>query len=244
MKSTVMKSTVMKSTPIIASALLAISIVILGLCLKGGIDNFSNRERVVSVRGLCEKEVKANKVTWPIVTKEVGNDLQSIYQNVKASNDAILSFLKENGIPDTEISVNAPQVFDQAAERYGNQDVTYRYSVTNVVVVTSSQVEKVRKLMERQTELLRQGIAIVAGDYNYPTLYEYTDLNTIKPEMIAEATAKAREAADKFAADSHSRLGKIKRASQGQFTITDRDQYTPDIKTIRVVTSIDYFLDR
>ncbi len=84
---------------------------------------------------------------------------------------------------------------------------------------------------------------MVAGDYNYSTSYEYTDLNSIKPEMIAEATANAREAADKFAADSHSKLGKIKTASQGQFSISDRDQYTPNIKTVRVVTSITYYLE-
>lgn len=96
--------------------------------------------------------------------------------------------------------------------------------------------------MTRQTELLKEGIAIVAGDYNYQTTYEYTDLNKVKPGMIAEATKNAREAAKKFAEDSDSRLGKIKTASQGQFSIENRDQYTPYIKRIRVVSTIDYFL--
>ncbi len=227
----------------IASAVvIGIAIVILGFALKAGIDNFSNRDRVVTVRGLCEKEVRANKVTWPIVTKEMGNDLSAIYNRVQTTNAAILNFLKTNGITDAEISVNPPQVYDNAADRYGNQDVRYRYNVTNVVVVTSEKIDAVRALMEKQTSLLQQGIAIVAGDYNYQTSYEYTGLNSIKPEMIAEATANAREAADKFAADSHSKLGKIKTASQGQFSINDRDQYTPDIKTVRVVTYITYYL--
>ena len=110
------------------------------------------------------------------------------------------------------------------------------------MVVTSSQVDLVRKLIERQTELLKQGIAIVAGDYQYQTTYEYTDLNTIKPGMIADATKNAREAAMKFAEDSESELGKIKTASQGQFSIEDRDQYTPYIKNVRVVSTIVYFL--
>lgn len=233
----------MKPSPIISSALVAVAIVILGFSLKSAIDNFTNRDRIVTVRGLCEKEVQANKVTWPIVTKEVGNDLPSIYNKIEASNKAILSFLKDNGIDENEISVNAPQVFDQAAERYGNPDIRYRYNVTNVVVVTSSKVDKVRELIKKQTELLRNGIAIVAGDYNYQTYYEYTDLNSIKPEMIAEATANARQAADKFAEDSHSELSKIKTASQGQFSIEDRDQYTPFIKTVRVVTYITYYLE-
>lgn len=233
----------MKPSIIISSAIIAIGIVILGLSLKSGIDRFSDRDRVVTVRGLCEKEVMANKVTWPIVTKEVGNNLSDIYPVIEAKNKAILSFLTSNGLSENEISVNPPQVYDAAAERYGNQNVTFRYQVTNVVVVTSDKVELVRKLINKQTDLLRQGIAIVAGDYNYQTTYEYTDLNSVKPQMIAEATANAREAADKFAEDSHSKLGKIKTAQQGQFSINDRDQYTPQIKTIRVVTYITYYLE-
>lgn len=228
---------------IISSALVAVAIVVLGLCLKGGIDNFTNRDRIVTVRGLCEKEMPANKVTWPIVTKEVGNDLPTIYDKIQRTNQGILAFLTSNGITAAEISVNAPSVYDMTAERYSSQDNKYRYQVTNVVVVTSDKVDQVRKLIEKQTELLKQGIAVVAGDYQYSTRYEYTDLNSIKPEMIAEATKNAREAADKFAADSDSRLGKIKTASQGQFSIEDRDQYTPNIKNIRVVTSITYYLE-
>lgn len=228
---------------IISAALVAVSIVVLAFALKSAFDNFTNRNRVVTVRGLCEKEVQANKVTWPIVTKEMGNDLPGIYAKIQNTNSAILAFLKSNGLSDDEISVNPPQVFDQAADRYNNQNIVYRYQVTNVVVVTSEKVDAVRALIDKQTDLLRQGIAIVAGDWNYQTTYEYTGLNDIKPEMIAEATANAREAADKFAADSHSELGKIQTASQGQFSISDRDQYTPNIKTVRVVTSITYSLE-
>ncbi|MBD5219863.1 MAG: SIMPL domain-containing protein [Bacteroidales bacterium] len=228
---------------IIASAVIGIAIVILGLSLKSAFDNFTNRDRIVTVRGLCEKEVMANKVTWPIVTKEMGNDLPGIYNKIQSTNAAIVAFLKENGLTDNEISVNPPQVFDKAVDRYNDQPLASRYQVTNVVVVTSDKVEAVRKLIDKQTQLLQKGIAVVAGDWNYQTTYEYTDLNSIKPEMIAEATANARQAADKFAADSHSKLGKIKTASQGQFSIADRDQYTPNVKTVRVVTSITYYLE-
>lgn len=227
---------------IISAALLAVSVVILGLCIKGGIDRIADRDRQVTVRGLCEKEVQANKVTWPVVTKEMGNDLPSIYDNIQKNNQALLAFFKQNGIEESEISVNAPQVTDNMANSYDANRVVYRYSVTNVMVITSSKIDKIRSLMTKQAELLRQGIAVVAGDWNYPTTYEYTDLNSIKPEMIATATANARQAADKFAADSHSNLGKIKTASQGQFSIGDRDQYTPFIKTVRVVTYITYEL--
>ncbi len=231
-----------KISGFVPSLLVAVAIVVLGLCLKAGIDGFSHRDRAVTVRGLCEKEVMANKVTWPIVTKEMGNELPAIYDKIQRNNDAILAFLKDNGIEDSEISVNPPAVNDRMANNYSSENVRYRYNVTNVIVVTSSKVDKIRKLIEAQTQLLKQGIA-VAEDYEYQTTYEYTDLNSIKPEMIAEATRNAREAANKFAADSDSRLGKIKTATQGQFSITDRDQYTPYIKNIRIVTYIDYYLE-
>lgn len=227
---------------IISSAILAVSVVILGLCLKGGIDNFVNRDREVTVRGLCEKEVQATKVTWPIVTKDMGNDLPTLYDKIQSNNNAIITFLKANGLDESEISVNAPQVTDNLANSYDASRVQYRYSVTNVLVVTSSKIDLIRSLINKQGDLLRQGIAIVAGDWNYPTKYEYTELNSIKPEMIASATANARQAADKFAADSGSRLGKIKTASQGQFSIENRDEYTPYIKSIRIVTYITYEL--
>lgn len=222
--------------------LVGVGLLLLGLCIKAGFNSISDNARVVSVRGLCERDVMANKVTWPIVSKQVGDDLPTIYQNVEATNGAILKFLKSNGVTDAEIAVNAPQVVDLQADRYNNSPVPYRYNVTEVIVVTSERVKEINKLIERQTELLRDGIAIVAGDYNYQTQYEYTDLNSIKPAMIAEATKNAREAAQKFAEDSKSKLGKIKTASQGQFSISDRDQYTPYIKHVRVVSTIDYYL--
>lgn len=230
------------SSAIVCAVILAVGIFLLGVEVNSGLGSISANQRTVTVRGLCEKEVKANKVTWPIVSKAVGNYLPTIYSGIENTNNAILAFLKNNGIKDDEISINAPQVVDMQADRYNSNPSPFRYNVTNVVVVTSQQVDLVRKLIERQTELLKQGIAIVAGDYQYQTTYEYTDLNTIKPGMIADATKNAREAANKFAEDSQSKLGKIKTASQGQFSIEDRDQYTPYIKRVRVVSTIVYFL--
>ena len=225
-----------------AGLLIGVGLLLLGLCMKSGIDDFAYRDRIVTVRGLAQRDIPANKVTWPIVSKLTGDDLKSLYTQVQSIDSAITTFLKTNGITDAEISVNPPAVTDLKADQYNAANAPYHYSVTAVVTVTSSRVELVRKLINRQTELMAQGIAITAGDYNYPTLYEYTDLNTIKPAMIAEATQNARKAADKFAEDSHSKLGKIKTASQGQFSIDDRDQYTPQIKTVRVVSTIEYYL--
>lgn len=233
----------LKLDKIIPALLIATGIFSLGLFIKAGFDNFSYRDRVVAVRGLAEKEVTANKVTWPVVYKEVGNDLQQIYTRITKNNKIVSDFLTSNGISQSEILIQAPTIVDMQAERYGSRDAQYRYNVTSVIVVTSSNIEKVNELIERQTELLKNGVAVVSGDYQYNTIYEYTNLNEIKPAMIAEATKAAREAADKFAADSHSRLGKIKNATQGQFSIENRDPYTPYLKKVRVVSTIVFYLE-
>ena len=222
---------------------LAIGLVALGAQIKQGIDNFVNKDRVVTVKGLAEMEVPANKVTWPLIYKEVGNDLSTLYNKINDTNKAIVNFLKKKGISESEISINAPEIIDMQAERYNSTPSPYRYNVTTVITVTSEKVDLVRNLISEQSELLKQGIAITGGDYRYNIQYDYTRLNDIKPQMIEEATKNAREAAQKFAKDSESELGKIKRANQGQFSIENRDANTPYIKRIRVVTTIDYSLE-
>lgn len=174
----------------------------------------------------------------------IGNDPSLLYANMEQKNKAIVKFLESNGIAKEEISIAPPEVIDMQAERYGNRDIAYRYNATSVITVTSKNVDKVRKLMSEQAELLKQGIAISGGDYRYNVVYEFTGLNDVKPQMIEEATKNARAAAEKFAKDSDSSLGKIRNASQGQFSISDRDANTPYIKSIRVVTTVNYYLRR
>ena len=225
------------------AVLLTIGLIAMGAEIRQGINNFVEKDRVVTVKGLAEMEVPANKVTWPLMYKEVGNDLATLYNKISDTNSAFVNFLKKKGITENEISINAPEIIDMQAERYNSNPVPYRYNVTTVITVTSSKVDLVRNLISEQGELLKQGIAITGGDYRYNITYDYTGLNDVKPQMIEEATKNAREAAQKFAKDSDSELGKIKRASQGQFSINDRDANTPYIKRIRVVTTIDYSLE-
>ena len=227
----------------IEAAIVAAGLVVLGLFLYLGFNTFAGRERVVSVRGRAERQVPADHVIWPITYKTTGNELQRLYTDINAANAKIVDFLVKNGLRKDEISVGAPQIIDLMAERYGDQQrVRDRYNVTSVITVSSAQVEKARGLMSRMGELLKDGIAIAASDYGSNVQYEFNGLNKIKPAMIEEATRNAREAAMKFAQDSESELGKIKNATQGLFSIDNRDQYTPHIKNVRVVTSVDYYL--
>jgi len=226
----------------IEALIVATALVITGLLLKQGIDGFSGRDRTVNVKGLSEMEVPADKVTWPLVYKEIGNNLQDLYVRINRNNKILVDYLISNGISEEEIGINAPEIIDMSAERYSTTPAPYRYNVTSVITVSSNKVDLVRKLIADQGELLKQGIAITGGEYRYNTVYSFTALNDIKPQMIEEATRNARAAAMKFAQDSGSKLGKIKNASQGQFTISDRDENTPYIKNVRVVTTVNYYL--
>lgn len=223
---------------VIPACLIAVAIIILGMCLKSGIDNIAFRDREVTVKGLAEREVRADLVTWPISYSVAGNDLSSLYDKVSANNEVIIKFLTSNGIERDEISVNPPDTYNAESNQYRSGSFNYNYSINCTVSVTTDKVDKVRELLNRQSELLKEGIAFSNSYINY----QFTGLNSIKPEMIGEATKAAREAAAQFAADSESSVGKIKHASQGQFSIDDVDSSTPYMKRVRVVTTIVYYL--
>ena len=183
------------------AVILAIGLIVLGTMIRGGINDFKDKERIVTVKGLAEMEVPADKVVWPLMFKDIGDDLTQLYANIEKKNKAIVDFLKANGVSDTEISIAPPEIIDMKAERYASQDAKYRYNATSVITVTSKNVDQIRELISEQAELMKQGIAITGGDYRYSVSYEFTGLNSIKPQMIEEATKNARAAAEKFAKD-------------------------------------------
>ncbi len=227
---------------LLSAAILAVGIVVMGLCLKAGMDNFTEKDRKVTVKGLAEKEVKADKVTWPITSKELGNDLPELYNRIAGKQLTIKRFLLANGISESEITVNAPQVIDLSADQYNENRREYRYNVTLVITVTSNHVDRVRGIIARQGELLKQGVAIVSGDYSNQVTYSLESFKAMKPKMMTEAIENAEKTANQFAKNSKSTLNKIVNADQGQFSIDDRDANTPWIKRVRVVTTVTYSL--
>ena len=227
---------------IIAAALIAIGIICLGWFIKSGIDNFANKDRKVNVKGLAEQEVEADKVTWPIVSKEVGNDLPELYNRIGSTQQKIKAFLMRNGIKETELTENAPQVVDLQAREYSDNNKPYRYIVTSVITVTSQNVKQVRAIIARQGDLLKEGVAIVDGGYENPVKYEFVSFREMKPKMMQEAIENAEKTAQQFAENSHSKIDKIVSADQGQFSIDNRDENTPYIKKVRVVTTVTYSL--
>lgn len=234
------KATYIMKKEVLVAALAA---VLMGLMLPLSVVLFKSYDRTVDVKGLCEKEVKADKVIWPLTYKVVGNDLSGALKLVEEYDAMILDFLKKGGINDKEITISAPQISDKYASEYGNNDRVYRYLCTCVITVCTSEVDKVLELQGKQDALLKSGVTLAANDWENKIQFKFEALNDIKPQMIEDATANAREAAQKFAKDSGSRLGKIKTAAQGTFSIEDRDSNTPYIKKVRVVTYVTYYLN-
>ena len=219
-----------------------VGLVVLGLMIPRAVSVYRSYDRTVDVKGLCEREVKADRVIWPITYKVMADDIRSIYSQLDGSVATIKDFLLSGGISEDEISVSVPSVSDKFANEYGENQRTFCYIAKNVVTVCTDKVDLVLALMARQSELLKKGIVTESNDWENRVEFSYEGLNDIKPEMIEIATMNAREAAQKFAKDSGSRLGKIKTANQGTFSIVDRDSNTPYIKKVRIVTYVTYYL--
>ena len=143
---------------VLSAFIVAVGLVLAGACLRSGIVKFKQLDRVVSVKGLAEREVKADKVTWPLTYKEIGNDPSVMYSTLEAKNAKVVAFLKKAGITDGEISVNPPLISDRQADNYNNEIMNFRYKATSVITVTSANVDKVRQLMRRTAELMKQGM--------------------------------------------------------------------------------------
>lgn len=228
----------MKENRLIAAALIAVGIICLGWFVKAGINDFANKDRKVTVKGLAEREVPADKVTWSISTKVTGNDLPMLYESINLQTTKIKQFLKQNGLEEKEITVNPPSISDLEAREWGDNNKNFRYIVSTTITVATKKVEEVKMAIFRQAELLKQGVAIETSNADY----EYASFQQMKPEMMAEAIKNAQKTAEQFAEASNAHLGEIQTAGQGQFEIDDRDQNTPYIKKLRVVTTITYSL--
>lgn len=224
---------------LIAGVCVAIGIASVGVSLKAGIDHFVDRDRVVTVKGLAERNVQADYVIWPVTFRVTGNDLSALYEKAQTQSEEIRNFLISQGIKAQDISQGTPSVQDLHADFYGNNLPPERYRMEMAVSVATTNVDTVLKAMVNQSELIQKGVLFTQ---NYRTQFSFNGLNSIKPEMVEEATKNARSTAQKFAEDSDSELGKIRRASQGQFSIYDRDSNTPYIKRVRVVTTVEYYL--
>lgn len=236
-------SSVNKSSSLILGIALFLGLSTLGWFLSNAAIEYKEYERTVTVKGLAEQEFTADIVIWPIQFTLASNNLQGLYNDVDTNTNTIISFLTQQGIKRDDVTISAPAITDKSAQQYGgNQRAEFRYTAVQTVTVYSEAIDTVREVMGQLSELGKQGIVLTGNNYAAQPEYLFTRLNSIKPQMIEEATRKAREVAEKFAQDSDSTLGKIRKARQGQFSISSRDNNNPQIKKVRVVSTIEYYL--
>jgi hypothetical protein len=230
---------------IIIGICVSISLLFVGYFIYKGLKTFSDKERVVSVRGLSEMTVDADYANLKIKYTEGDNDMQSLLNKIEENNNKIVSFIKSNGLTDSEINLGVPVIKDKKNTEYNNNysSNSLRYYCEETITIQSNKVENVRKIELSQFDLYKQGITLSQSSYEYEgdSKYTFTKLNDIKPKMIEESTNNARIAGEQFSKNSKSKLGGIKSAYQGQFEITPTEN--PLKLKVRVVSSISYFLN-
>lgn len=242
----------MTNRPVLAAVILAIGVAAAGIATGLGFARGRSADRYVTVKGVAEREVQADLAIWPLRVVVADNDLGQANAAIQTSVRRVQEFLARQGIDSSQTSLQDFAVTDAYANQYGQRDqVTSRYVIRQTLVVRSNRPDQVLAASQRVPELVSGGVVLSTGNEyggsNGPT-FLFTKLNDVKPAMIQEATARARESAEQFARDSKSDIGGIRRANQGVFEILPRDQ-APGIteesqvaKVVRVVSTVDYAL--
>ena len=228
-----------KTTLVLSALLIGLGLLGAGWFAAQGMARLKTQDRYVVVKGSAERIVDADLLVWPLPHTVGGNDLAGVQRQLTANTDAIRSFFIDAGFKPAEIVVSPPRLEDRWAYAYGDNRAPERFRYANTVILRTSDVPRALEAMRDSGRLVAGGVMLDQG--SVPE-FDYTKLNDIKPALIAEATANARESAVQFAKDSGSKLGGIRNANQGVVTINDRDQGSPHVKKVRVVTTVEYFL--
>ena len=222
---------------------LALAIVIAGYFVGNMHKTGKQYDRYVQVKGLSEREVEADLAVWPINIVLTGNDLATLKGQLEKQNEDVYQFFVDQGFNPDELTRGMVNITDANANQYNNApNNRFRYVAQSDFTVRTREIEKLQKALEASLELMSKGIVLGSKNQWRPIEYVFTGLNELKPSMIEEATKNAREVAEKFARDSNSEVGEIRIARQGLFSINDRDQNTPQIKIVRVVSTFDFQL--
>lgn len=227
----------LKNTAIVAT-ILSLGLVGAGWMVGQGLYNLKAGDRYVTVKGFAEREIEANLAIWPVRFTVAAQTLDELQSQLDNGASKVKLFLVKQGFKPEEMTVNLPTITDTSTWG-GDSRPPLRYTAEAAVVLRTTQVPLVRQAMQEVGQLIKSGVAV---GYTYDTTYDYTKLEEIKPAMIAQATQDARRAAEKFAQDAGSELGNIRNAQQGLFSIEPKDQYAQDIKKVRVVTTVQYYL--
>ena len=234
----------------VQAVIVALGLAVGGMFVGGGVAKGRSADRFVTVRGVSEREAKADLALWPIRFVAADNNLALAQTRITESAAKVRAFLTRNGIDATGVEVQQYNVVDTQANQYGSRDTAVRFIIQQTIMVRSNNPDQVFDANQKVSDLVNAGVVLNSqgGEMSGGPTYIFTKLNDIKPPMIGEATASARQAAEQFAKDSGSALGVIRQATQGYFSILPRDQ-APGVeeahqrqKIVRVVTTVEYYL--
>lgn len=241
---------------VIAIFLLAVGIAVAGWFVGDGVSRVRTADRFVTVKGVAEREVKADLALWPIQLAATDDNVATAQGRINENVSKVFAFLAENGIDSSQVELQTLRVTDVLANPYNRPTHPgNRYIIQQTVLVRSDNPDRVRAASQKVGELVNAGVVLTSGNDWGPgggPSYIFRRLNDLKPSMIAEATAEARKGAEQFAKDSKSQLGGIHQASQGVFVILPRDasgdqgaggnEQSQMFKIVRVVTTVEYLL--
>ena len=225
---------------ILAGALIALGLSLTGLFIYCGLKRFAERDRAVTVKGLSTREVEADYAVWPMAYGWNGNDLPALYDRLEQVTARVKKHLLALGFEESDIRQGSISVSNNWDSYCGDHRPEYKYTLSTSLIVSTDEVQLVVASQGKEAELLKEGIIVKTEKWNLD--YQFNGLPELKPSMIEEATRNARAVAQKFADDAQCSLGSIRQASQGQFSI-ESDQYQPWRKHVRVVTTVDYYLN-
>jgi uncharacterized protein len=231
---------------------LAVGSVILGRSLQ----RFRTQDRFISVKGFSEREVKSDLVVWTIKTRVANNDLGEGSKSIEEAKNKVIEFLLRNNIRQEDMIQKDLIVNDRKAQEYvSDRGEGFRFIIDKIIQVRSTDVDNIQKVSRMTDELLKAGVVISnRNEYEGSVKFFFTKLNEIKPDMLSEATKNAKEAAIQFAKESDTKIGDLRKATQGLFTIIDRDNFLSGqtnyaisgsdlYKKVRVVVNVDYSIN-
>lgn len=195
--------------------------------------SFSDQGAYVEVKGLSEKIVKADVAIWTLNFEVKSNDIDALYSDIEKNTNAIKSFLIEKGFEDIEINIAPINIYQDTYK-----DAAFRYNSTNQMSVYTNKVDLVKATSKETLALVKRGVTLSQNSINF----EFSDINSVKPEMLSESIKNAKDTAKNFAKESGASLGAVTRGNQGVFDISEKDPGSPEYKKIRVVSTLRFLL--
>jgi hypothetical protein len=212
---------------------IVVLIIIMSVTVFWSARDFSKQGSYVEVKGLSERIVKADIAIWSMNFEVKSNNIDTLYADTEKNITVIKAFLKEKGFDTSEINVAPINIYQDTYK-----DALFRYNSTNQISVYTKKVDLAKSASNETLLLVKRGVVLNQNSITF----DFSDINSIKPEMLTDAIRNAEATAKQFAENANATLGAVVRGNQGVFDITDKDPGSPEYKKIRLVSTLRFLL--